>query len=68
MKRLQLRRHQYFKNNNANFDWKINNVSNNFVQLKYLIDQAQKLLNNFQNDANVALNPEPTCFNLDTEN
>ena len=51
-----------------NLDSKVNDVNNSILQLKDLIDQAQKLLHNFQNNANVALNPEPTVFNLDVAN
>ena len=47
---------------------KINDVSNSIAQLKDLIDQAPNLLNNFQSNVNVALNPESTDFDLDVEN
>ena len=43
-------------------------MNNSILQLKDLIDQAQKYLHNFQNNVNVALNPEPTDFNLDVAN
>ena len=46
----------------------MNDVNNSILQLKDLIDQAQKPLHNFQNNVNVALNPEPTVFNLDVVN
>ena len=49
-------------------DSKINDVDNSIFQLKDLIDQAQKLLHNYQNKVNVALNPEPAVFNLDGSN
>ena len=48
-----------FTNSNANLNSKIKDVINSIVQLKDLIDQAQKLLHNFQNNVNVA-NTEPT--------
>ena len=47
------------KNNNGNLDSKLNDVNNSILQLKDLIDQAQKYLHNFQNNVNVALNPRP---------
>ena len=50
-------------NNNGNLDSKMNYVNNRILQLKDLIDQGQKLLHNFQNNVNIALNPEPTAFN-----
>ena len=56
------------KNNNGNLDSKLNDVNYNILQLKDLIDQAHKYLYNFQNNVNVALNPEPTDFNLDAAN
>ena len=43
-------------------------MNNSILQLNDLTDQAQKFLHNFQNNANVALNPEPTAFNLDVAN
>ena len=43
-------------------------INNSIFQLKDLIDQAQKLLHNFRNNVNVALNPEPTGLNLDVAN
>ena len=46
----------------------MNDVNKSILQLKYLIDQAQKLLHNFQNTVNVPLKPEPTVFNLDVVN
>ena len=46
----------------------MNDVNNSILQCKYLIDQAQKFPHNFQNNVNVALNPEPTVFNLDVAN
>ena len=49
-------------------DSKLSDVNNSILQLKDLTDQAQKFLHNFQNNANVALNPEPTAFNLDVAN
>ena len=55
-------------NNNENLDSKMNDVDNSILQFKDLIDQAQKLLHNFQNEVNVTLNPEPTVFNLDVAN
>ena len=36
--------------------------------MEHLIDQAQKYLHNFQNNVNVALNPEPTDLNSDVAN
>ena len=36
-----------------------NDVNSSILQLKDLIDQAQKFLHNFQSNVNVALNPEP---------
>ena len=54
-------------NHNGNLNSKMNEVSNSIFQLKDLIDQSQKLLHNFQNNVNVALNPEPTVFNLDVQ-
>ena len=42
------------------------NVNNSILQLKDIIDQAQKYL--CINNVNVALNPEPTDFNLDVAN
>ena len=48
-----------FTNSNANLNSKIKDVINSIVQLKDLIDQAQKVLHNFQNNVNVA-NTEPT--------
>ena len=56
------------KNNNGNLDSKLNGVSNSILQLKGIIDQAHKFLHNFQNNVNVALNPEPIDFNLDVTN
>ena len=56
------------KNNNGNLDSKLNDVNNSILQLKDIIDQAHKYLHNFQNNINVALNPEPTDFNLDIAN
>ena len=55
-------------NNNGYLDSKLNDVNNSISQCKYLIDQAQKFPQNFQNNVNVALNPEPTVFNLDVAN
>ena len=46
----------------------MNDVNNSILQLKDLIDQAQKYLHNYQNNVNVALNPEPTGLNLDVAN
>ena len=54
-----------FTNNNGNMDSKINDANSSILQLKDLINQAQKLLHNFQNNVNVPLNPEPTVFNLE---
>ena len=54
-----------FTNNNGNMDSKINDANSSILQLKDLINQAQKLLHNFQNNVNVPLNPEPTACNLD---
>ena len=56
------------KNNNENLDSKLNDVNNSILQLKDIIDQAHKYLHNFHNNVNVALNPEPTDFNLDVAN
>ena len=55
-------------NNNGNLDSKLNDVNNSILQLKDIIDQAHKYLHNFHNNVNVALNPEPTDFNLDVAN
>ena len=55
-------------NNNGNLDSKLNDVNNSILQLKDLIDQAQKYLHNFQNNINVTMNPEPTDLNLDVAN
>ena len=55
-------------NNNGNLDSKLNDVTNSILQWKDLIDQAQKFPHNFQNNLNIALNPEPTVFNLDVAN
>ena len=55
-------------NNNGNLDSKLNDVTNSILQRKDLIDQAQKFPHNFQNNLNIALNPEPTVFNLDVAN
>ena len=54
--------------NNGNLESKLNDVNNSILQLKDLIDQVQKYLQSFQNNVNVALNPEPTDFNLDVAN
>ena len=54
--------------NNGNLESKLNDVNNSILQLKDLIDQVQKYLLSFQNNVNVALNPEPTDFNLDVAN
>ena len=54
--------------NNVNLDLKINDVNNSAFQLKDHIDQARKLLHDFWNTVKVALNPEPTGYNLDVEN
>ena len=51
-------------NNNESVNSKMSSVSKSIFQLKYLIDQAQNLLHNFQNNMYVALNPETTGFNL----
>ena len=56
------------KNNNGNLDSKLNDVNNSILQLKDLIDQAQKFLHNLQNTVNVALKPEQTVFNLGVAN
>ena len=56
------------KNNIRILDSKLNDVNNSILQLKDIIDQAHKYLHNFQNNVNVALNPEPTDFNLDVTN
>ena len=56
------------KNNNGNLDSKMKDVNNVILQLKDLIDQTQQLLHNFQNNVNVAFNPEPTVFNVDAAN
>ena len=56
------------KNNIRILDSKLNDVNNSILQLKDIIDQAHKYLHNFQNNVNVALNPEPTDFNLDVAN
>ena len=56
------------KNNIRILDSKLNDVKNSILQLKDIIDQAHKYLHNFQNNVNVALNPEPTDFNLDVAN
>ena len=55
-------------NNNGNLDSKMKDVNNVILQLKDLIDQTQKLLHNFQNNVNVAFNPELTIFNVDAAN
>ena len=55
-------------NNNGNLDSKLKDVNNSILQLEDLIDEARKFLHNFQNNVNVALNPEPTAFNLDVAN
>ena len=55
-------------NNNENLDSKLKDVNNSILQLEDLIDEALKFLHNFQNNVNVALNPEPTAFNLDVAN
>ena len=55
-------------NNNGNLDSKLNDVNNSILQLKDLIDQAQKFLHNLQNTVNVALKPEQTVFNLGVAN
>ena len=52
-------------NNNGNLDPKTNDINNSILQLKDLIDQAQKVLLNIQNNVNVPLNP---VFNLDVAN
>ena len=49
-------------------DSKLNNVNNSILQLKDIIAQVHKYLHNFQNNVNVALNPEPINFNLDVAN
>ena len=54
--------------NNGNLDSKLNDVNNSILQLKDLIDQAQKFLHNLQDTVNVALNPEQTVFNLGVAN
>ena len=54
--------------NNVNLDSKINDVNNSVFQLKDHIDQARKLLHDFWNTEKVALNTEPTGYNLDVEN
>ena len=51
----------------------MNDVNNSILQLKDLIDQAQKLLpwsflHNFKNNLNISLNSQPTVFNLDVAN
>ena len=46
----------------------MNDLNNSILQLEHLIDQAQKYLHNFQNNVNVALNPEPTDLNSDVAN
>ena len=68
MKYLELRRPNSSTNNNGNLDSKLNDVNNSILQLKDLIDQAQKYLHNFQNNINVTMNPEPTDLNLDVVN
>ena len=68
MKHLELRRPNSSTNNNGNLDSKLNDVNNSILQLKDLIDQAQKYLHNFQNNINVTMNPEPTDLNLDVVN
>ena len=68
MKHLELRRPNSSTNNNGNLDSKLNDVNNSILQLKDLIDQAQKYLHNFQNNINVTMNPEPTDLNLDVAN
>ena len=68
MKHLELRRPNSSTNNNGNLDSKLNDVNNSILQLKDLIDQAQKFLHNLQNTVNVALKPEQTVFNLGVAN
>ena len=46
----------------------MNDVNNSILQLKGIIDRANKYLHNFQKNVNVALNPEPIDFNLDVTN
>ena len=46
----------------------MNAIKNSILHLQDLIDQAQNLLNYFQNNIKVALNPEPTFLNLDAVN
>ena len=45
-------------NNNGNLDSNLKDLDNSILQLKAIIDQAQKYVHNIQNNVNVALNPE----------
>ena len=55
-------------NNNGNLDLKMNDINSSILQLIDLTDQVQKVLHNFHNNVNKALNPELIVFNLDVAN
>ena len=69
MKCLQLRRHPILpRKKQRKLGFQNERCKQLHFTFKNLIDQAQELLHNLQNNVNVALNPEPTVFDLDVAN
>ena len=69
MKCLQLRRHPILpRKKQRKIGFQNERCKQLYFTFKNLIDQAQELLHNFQNNVNVALDPEPSVFDLDVAN